>query len=178
MVSVTFLESVRGRLRGASNYVKTNTFEQGLILTTLTHEMRFFLNFHAPLRDARHVSKGTRTRSILKPLTHFWLLGWFCATPHKEFAYSCVWILKSVVGLTHNVFVACLHHARESALCLCEMGLVVESGAVFYTALWVDFRWDFVQMLFRILKKRNPPWFWRVSKFIFELGTRQNHRKT
>ena len=42
LVSVTFLESVRGRLRGASNYVKTNTFEQATILTTLTHETRFF----------------------------------------------------------------------------------------------------------------------------------------
>ena len=57
-------------MRGASNYVKTNTFEQGLILTTLTHELHF-LNFHAPLWDARQVLKGTRTRSILKPLTHF-----------------------------------------------------------------------------------------------------------
>ena len=74
VVSVTFLESVRGRLRAASSCVKTNTFQQGVILTTLTHEMRF-LNFLAPLWDARHVSKGTRTRSILRHLTHFWLLG-------------------------------------------------------------------------------------------------------
>ena len=41
VMSVTFLESARVRLRGASNDVKANTFEQGLILTTLTHEMRF-----------------------------------------------------------------------------------------------------------------------------------------
>ncbi len=38
--------------------------------------------------------------------------------------------------------------------------------------------WYFVQMLVRILKKRNPPWFWRVPKSIFGLGTRQNHGKT
>ena len=41
LVSVTFLESVRGRLRGASNYVKTNTFAQATILTTLTRERHF-----------------------------------------------------------------------------------------------------------------------------------------
>ena len=75
LVSVRFLESARVRLRGASKYVKTNTFEQGLILTTLTIRNAFFFNFLAPLWDARHVLKGVCTRSILKPLTHFWLLG-------------------------------------------------------------------------------------------------------
>ena len=39
----------------------------------------------------------------------------------------------------HNVFVACLHHAREPTPFLCEKGLVVESGAVFYTTLWAHF---------------------------------------
>ena len=33
-------------------------------------------------------------------------------------------------------------------------------------------------MLVRILKTNNPPWFWRVPKSIFGLGTRQNHWKT
>ena len=33
-------------------------------------------------------------------------------------------------------------------------------------------------MLVRILKKRNPPWFWRVPKFIFGIGTCQNHGET
>ena len=54
LVSVTFLESARVRLRGASKYVKTNTFEQGLILTTLTDEMRFFEFSCTPMgRQAR-----------------------------------------------------------------------------------------------------------------------------
>ena len=63
------------------------------------HTKCVFLNFHAPLWDARHVSKGRRIRLILRPLTHFWPLGWFCATPHKEFAYACAWTLKSVFGI-------------------------------------------------------------------------------
>ena len=33
-------------------------------------------------------------------------------------------------------------------------------------------------MLVRNVKKRNPPWFWRVPKSIYDLGTRQNHWKT
>ena len=59
-----------------------------------------------------------------------------------------------------------------------KKGLVVESGAVLYNTLWVDFGWHIVQLLVRILKKRNPPWFWCLPKSMFGLGTRQNHRKT
>ena len=33
-------------------------------------------------------------------------------------------------------------------------------------------------MFVQILKKRNPPWFWRVPTSIYDLGTRQNHWKT
>ena len=54
LVSVKFLESARVRLRGASKCVKTNTFEQGVILSTLTHEMHFFEFSCTPMgRQAR-----------------------------------------------------------------------------------------------------------------------------
>ena len=68
-----------------------------------------------------------------------------------------------------SVFVACVHHAREPALLFREKGLVVESGAVFDMNLGGDFRGNFLQMLVRIMKKCNPPWFWRVAMFMFVL---------
>ena len=74
-VSVTFLESFRGRLQGASNYVKANTFVQGLILTTLTHEIRLFEFSCTPMGPQARFEKGACAKSILRPLTHFWLLG-------------------------------------------------------------------------------------------------------
>ena len=38
-----------------------------------------------------------------------------------------------------NVFVACLHHARQPVHFCEKSGLVVESGAVFNTTLWAPF---------------------------------------
>ena len=77
----------------------------------------------------------------------------------------------------HSVFVACMHHAREPALLFCEKGLVVESGTVFDMNLGVDFRGNFLQMLVRIMKKCNPPWFWRVAMFMFVLESGKNIEK-
>ena len=73
-----------------------------------------------------------------------------------------------------SVFVACVHHAREPALLFREKGLVVESGAVFDKNLGGDFRGNFLQMLVRIMKKCNPPWFWRVAMFMFVLELAKN----
>ena len=76
-----------------------------------------------------------------------------------------------------SVFVACMHHAREPALLFREKGLVVESGAVFDMNLGCDFRGKFLQMLVRIMKKCNPPWFWRVAMFMFVLESAKKHWK-
>ena len=59
----------------------------------------------------------------------------------------CFWrVPKSYMDLEQaktiakqNVFVACLHHARQPVQFSCESGLVVESGGVLYTTLWVHF---------------------------------------
>ena len=45
---------------------------------------------------------------------------------------TCIYEVKHVKNIgKHCVFVACMHHAREPVVFLCEKGLVVESGAVF-----------------------------------------------
>jgi len=46
LVSVRFLESGYSRLRAAWSCVKTNTFQQGVILTTVTYEMHFWIFMH------------------------------------------------------------------------------------------------------------------------------------
>ena len=43
-----------------------------------------------------------------------------------------------------NVFVACVHHAREPALLFREKGLVAESGTIFDMNLADDFRGNFL----------------------------------
>ena len=53
---------------------KNQCFVQVLILTTLTHEMRFF-EFPCTNMGRQALLKGGRIRSISRPLIHFWPLG-------------------------------------------------------------------------------------------------------
>ena len=67
---------------------------------------------------------------ILKKRNPPWF--WRVPSPYLDLEHA------KTIG-KQSVFVACMHHAREPGPFLCEKGLVVESGAVFYTTLWAHF---------------------------------------